>query len=125
MAARYDTLFYDSHCPLCAREIRTLRKLQDGYLIFADIHEQQDGSPQVPGHEALLRRLHLMTGSGDWVTGLEATVRAWSHTRYGILFRPLLWPMVLPLASRLYEIWADRRYQRKYACAIGHGEGTP
>ncbi|HBI79436.1 MAG TPA: DUF393 domain-containing protein, partial [Marinobacter adhaerens] len=30
MEPRYDTLFYDGQCPLCAKEIRTLRKLQRG-----------------------------------------------------------------------------------------------
>ncbi|MBW0148448.1 thiol-disulfide oxidoreductase DCC family protein [Marinobacter arenosus] len=124
MTLRYDTLFYDSRCPLCAREILTLRKLQDGSLIFADIHEQGGANPDVPSHEHLLRRLHLLTWTGEWVTGLEATVRAWSHTGFGFLFRPLLWPVVFPLASRLYAIWADRRYQRKYTCAIGRNEQT-
>ncbi|MBW4935357.1 thiol-disulfide oxidoreductase DCC family protein [Marinobacter sp. F4206] len=119
MEPRYDTLFYDGRCPLCAREIRTLRKLQDGNLIFADIHEQHGNNPLVPDHEDLLRRLHLMTPSGDWVTGLHANVRAWSHTTVGFLFKPLLWPLVFPIASRIYENWADRRYERKYACAIG------
>lgn len=122
MEPRRDTLFYDGRCPLCAREIETLRKLQDGNLIFADIHEQYDGNPLIPGQEALLRRLHLMTGTGDWVTGLEATVRAWSHTALGFLFKPLLWPMVFPIASRIYETWADRRYERKYICALGDND---
>lgn len=120
MEPRYDTLFYDGQCPLCAREIRTLRKLQRGNLIFADIHEQPEGSDTLPGHEALLRRLHLMTWTGEWVTGLQANVRAWSHTPVGFLFRPLLWPGIHWLASKVYERWADKRYDRKYACAIGN-----
>src|SRR5690554_4727751 len=69
MNPKYDTLFYDGSCPLCAKEIRTLRRLQRGQLIFADIHEQPEGSPQLPSHEDLLRRLHLMTWTGEWVTG--------------------------------------------------------
>jgi predicted DCC family thiol-disulfide oxidoreductase YuxK len=64
MNPKYDTLFYDGSCPLCAKEIRTLRRLQRGQLIFADIHEQPEGSPQLPSHEDLLRRLHLMTWTG-------------------------------------------------------------
>ncbi len=120
MDPRYDTLFYDGQCPLCAREIRTLRKLQDGDLIFADIHEQDGHSANLPSHEQLLRRLHLMAYTGEWIIGLRANVRAWSHTRFGFLFKPLLWPIVFPIASRIYERWADRRYERKYACAIGH-----
>ncbi len=123
MAPRYDTLFYDGQCPLCAREIRSLRKLQNGNLIFADIHQQDGENESVPNHEQLLRRLHLMAWTGDWITGLHATARAWSHTRFGFLFKPLLWPIIFPIASRIYESWADRRYERIYACAIG-GNGN-
>lgn len=119
MEPRYDTLFYDGQCPLCAREISTLRKLQRGHLIFADIHDQRHSSNNLPSREALLRRLHLMTWTGEWVTGLHANVRAWSHTPFGFLFKPLLWPGIHTIASRIYERWADRRYERKYACAVG------
>ena len=117
-----DTLFYDGQCPLCSKEIATLRRLETGNLDFADIHVQDTEKATLPESEALLRRLHLRTGDGKWVTGLHATVRAWSHTRLGFLFRPLLWPLVYPLANRIYSSWADRRYRRKYdcnACRIG------
>ena len=73
----------------------------------------------MPSHETLLRRLHLMTWTGEWVIGLPANVRAWSHTPYGFLFKPLLWPGIFQIASRIYGKWADKRYERKYACAIG------
>ncbi|WP_417565088.1 thiol-disulfide oxidoreductase DCC family protein [Marinobacter sp.] len=124
MEPRYDTLFYDGQCPLCAREIRTLRKLQRGNLIFADIHEQRDGSTSLPSHEALLRRLHMMTWSGEWVIGLPANARAWSHTPFGFLFKPLLWPGIYRIASRIYGSWADKRYEHKYACATGNNKAA-
>ncbi|GGC77065.1 thiol-disulfide oxidoreductase DCC family protein [Marinobacter halophilus] len=118
MPPRYETLFYDGSCPLCAKEIRTLRKLQRGDLIFADIHQQAPDNAQLPSQEALLRRLHLMTWTGEWVTGLPANVRAWSHTRLGFVFKPLLWPVIFPVANKVYETWADRRFDKKYACAV-------
>jgi hypothetical protein len=62
---------------------------------------------------------YLMTWTGEWVIGLPANVRAWSHTPYGFLFKPLLWPGIFQIASRIYGKWADKRYERKYACAIG------
>lgn len=114
MEPRYDTLFYDGQCPVCAREVRALRRLQTGQLLLADIHDQRNQA--LPDREILLRRLHLMTWTGEWVTGLHATVRAWSHTPLGFLFRPLLWPGIYQLAAPVYARWADRRYQRKYAC---------
>ena len=118
MSPQYDTLFYDGSCPLCAKEIKTLRKLQRGHLIFADIHQQPADSTGLPSREALLRRLHLQAWSGEWVIGLHANVRAWSHTRAGFLFKPLLWPFIYPVANKIYQQWADRRYEKKYACAF-------
>jgi predicted DCC family thiol-disulfide oxidoreductase YuxK len=119
MSPRYDTLFYDGSCPLCAKEIKTLRKLQQGHLIFADIHQQKSASTSLPSREDLLRRLHMKTWTGEWVIGLPANVRAWSHTPLGFLLKPLLWPIIYPIANRIYQLWADRRYDKKYACAIG------
>ena len=118
MAPRYETLFYDGSCPLCAKEIRTLRKLQTGNLIFADIHQQAPDNAQLPSQEALLRRLHMMSWTGEWVIGLHANVRAWSHTRFGFIFKPLTWPIIFPIANKIYETWADRRFEKKYACAV-------
>ncbi|GGY72682.1 thiol-disulfide oxidoreductase DCC family protein [Marinobacter zhanjiangensis] len=118
-----DMLFYDGQCPLCRREVNTLRRLERGGLGFVDIHRQPDDGPLAPGREALLRRLHLVTADGTWHIGLDATVRAWSHTPAGWLFRPLTWPLFRPLAQVVYERWADRRYRRRYACeSCGPGE---
>jgi predicted DCC family thiol-disulfide oxidoreductase YuxK len=111
-----DTLFYDSRCPLCQREIRSLQRLQTGKLAFADIHRPPQTGADRPSRESLLRRLHLLTGDGNWRVGLEANVRAWSHTRLGWLFRPLLWPGIHSVAKRIYECWADRRYEKRYGC---------
>lgn len=116
MTAPLDTLYYDGQCPLCLREIRTLRRLGRGGLALADIHHLAD--PALPRREQLLRTLHLRTATGEWLTGVEATVRAWSHTPWGWLFRPLLWPGIAPLARRLYRAWAARRYRRRYGCTV-------
>lgn len=123
-----DMLFYDGQCPLCRREIDTLKRLERGQLGFVDIHRQPDNGPLAPGREALLRRLHLVSGAGTWYTGLDATVRAWSHTPVGWLFRPLTWPPLRPMTRFLYERWADRRYRRRYdctSCAVGEGRKGP
>ena len=111
-----DTLFYDGQCPLCQKEIALLRKLQRGSLVFADIHQQENRRGGLQSRENLLRRLHLRTSTGAWKVGLPANVHAWSHTRYGWLFAPLLWPGVNTIARWVYERWADRRYLQRYAC---------
>lgn len=117
-----DTLYYDSQCPLCRREIRTLDRLQTGGLAFADIHDPALAGGGLPDREQLLRRLHLRDADGRWHLGLHANVRAWSHTRLGWLLRPLLWPGIHALASRVYRRWADRRYRRRYLCQACTGD---
>jgi len=111
-----DMIFYDGHCPLCLREIALLRRMERGGLSFIDIHQQPDSSPLAPGRDQLLRRLHLVASDGTWYIGLDATLRAWSHTPAGWLFKPLAWPLVNPVARFLYTQWADRRYRNRYVC---------
>lgn len=112
-----DILFHDGQCPLCQREMKHLRERADDQLALVDIHELE--APELwPGiaAEDLLRRLHLLRESGEFETGPHATVRAWSHTRIGWLFRPLLWPGIRAIVEAVYGRWADRRYCSRYAC---------
>ena len=110
-----DRLFFDGRCPLCRREIALLQSLQRGGLVFEDIHSYCPGADD-PGREAMLRVLHLQTADGNWLLGLDATVRAWCHTRWGWLVRILDRAAVRPRAERLYRRWAQRRYRRLYGC---------
>lgn len=43
-----DTLYYDGQCPLCSKEIATLRRLETGNLAFADIHTQDNSKELLP-----------------------------------------------------------------------------
>lgn len=110
-----DSLYYDGHCPLCRREIDLLTTLSDGALIAVDIHAMNP-SMGPNEYDRRLAILHLQTAEGEWLTGLDATVRAWSHTRWGWILRPLRWPMFRTLADRVYASWAARRYARRRGC---------
>lgn len=111
-----DILYFDGSCPLCTKEVRLLRRLADDGLALLDIHHLPDSHQ--PDRVTLLRTLHLQKAGGSWVTGLNATVGAWQHTGFGWLFRPLLWPGVVSVASMLYRRWANRRFDRRY-CSSG------
>ncbi len=115
-----DTLYYDGNCPLCLREIRALEKLRDERLQLVDVHLFEP-APGEPTRESMLLRLHLKTADGMWLSGVDATVKAWSHTRWGIFFRPLRWPLLASLSDRAYDYWARRRFDGLYcgsACRI-------
>jgi predicted DCC family thiol-disulfide oxidoreductase YuxK len=128
MAEQKACLYYDGSCPLCSAEMTHLQKQQSGQLDLLDIHS----TPMPDGKKAedLLAVLHYRSADGRWLTGLDANVAAWSHTRLGPLWRILRWPLIRPLADYLYALWARRRYARRYARSryarrypSGSGEG--
>ena len=108
-----DTLYYDGRCPLCMKEIAKLEALGDPSLALTDIHAvESDGS--LPDRDTLLRQLHLRTADNRLLTGLDANVAVWQHTRYGFLLKWLRWPIIRQLADALYDRWAVWRYRRLY-----------
>lgn len=111
-ATACDTLYYDGQCPLCSKEMQRLERLHDGQLRLVDIHN--NALPEGKGRAELLEVLHLRDKNGQWISGLDANVKAWQHTTWGWLFAWLRWPIIAPLADRLYRLWARRRYQGLY-----------
>lgn len=134
-----DTLYYDGACPLCNAEVKRLRDLADPRLQLVDVHQMVDlhetasggaaerqpeeGAPEqgraagragLPGRVELLRNLHYRRSDGTVLSGLDANVAAWQHTRLGPLWRWLRWPLIRPVADRLYGLWAEKRYRGLY-----------
>ncbi len=110
------TLYYDGTCPLCAKEITLLKRLTKNKILFVDIHQLKRKDNSVPSTEVLLRRLHLQSNSGEWLVGLDATVKVWGYTPYRWLFRILRWPFINSFSNFIYMKWADRRYKKRYEC---------
>lgn len=111
-------LFFDGKCSLCAHEIALLKRWKDNDLTLLDIHSEQcqelaDGIST----NTLLSILHLKNRDGSWATGLDATVSAWRHTRFGWVFRPLRWAFIAPIADWAYLRWASKR-----ACKLGYSD---
>jgi predicted DCC family thiol-disulfide oxidoreductase YuxK len=103
-----DTLYYDGACPLCSAEIEKLAKFADSRLNLKDIHALNDGEAGLD-KALLLSRLHLQTADGEWITGLSATIRAWQHTRFRLLWRLLDWPVIDRFSRWCYEAWLRGR----------------
>jgi predicted DCC family thiol-disulfide oxidoreductase YuxK len=98
------------------REVRLLKRIAGPGLALVDLNAVPD-QPGQPTRLTKLTNLHLQTAGGEWLTGVDATVRAWSHTRWGFFFKVLRWPLIGPLADAAYRFWARKRYQRLYGCA--------
>ncbi len=108
-----DTLYYDGHCPLCNAEMDKLKRLAGAGLQLVDIHEMSEDN-SLPARHVMLERVHMQTGNNAMLTGLDANVAAWQHTRIGFLWRWLRWTLVKPLADFVYNRWATVRYRRLY-----------
>lgn len=69
------TVWYDGACPLCAREIALMRRLdRRGRVTFVDIAREA----QCPkDRTAMLLRLHARENGGDIVTGAAAFAAMW------------------------------------------------
>ena len=109
-------LFFDGHCSLCSKEIRLLKKLKRDSLVLVDIHSNSfESFAEGIAASTMLEVLHLRDSNGTWLTGLDATVAAWSHTAVGWIFKPLRWPGIKVFADLLYLRWAQKR-----ACRLGY-----
>lgn len=114
-----DTLYYDGQCPLCRREISSLRAARGAAIALVDIHSLGDDTP-VDRHE-LLRTLHLRRADGQWLRGADANVSAWDNTDKARWLALLRWPVARHVVDLGYRPWAAWRYRRLYGRSP-HGE---
>ncbi|MEH6911537.1 MAG: DUF393 domain-containing protein [Oceanicoccus sp.] len=108
-----DTLYYDGQCPLCSAEMQKLTRHAGDRLQLVDVHLLDDEAG-LPNKQQMLTSLHLKRADGKLLTGLDANVAAWQHTRFGFLFRWLRWPLLRLVADWVYDRWANSRYRRMY-----------
>ena len=106
------TVWFDSACPLCRREIWLMRALDwRNAIAFVDIHARDSLCPIDPA--VLLARFHARDRAGRLVSGAQAFALMWRQI-------PLLWPMgqiaripaVLQLLEHAYLrflTWRQRR----------------
>lgn len=105
------TLFYDGHCPLCVKEIRILKRSDHlGRIQLEDIHAP-DFDRRYPQLDPLQAEkiLHGLTAEGEWLTGLDVTVKAWRLVNRHRWLAVLRWPLIRPLADLAYRFFARHR----------------
>ncbi len=106
-------LYYDGACPLCSAEMDRLDRLSDEGLALVDIHSApKDDLPNDP--QLLLKTLHLALADGRVLTGVDANVAAWEHTKWASVFRWMRWPGVRWVTDAVYDAWSSRRYEKLY-----------
>lgn len=106
-------VFYDGSCPLCAAEMKQLAAAdRDGRVELQDI-SQPDFSERFPHIDPVEadRILHGETEDGAPLYGLDVTARAWSLAGKGWRVNWLRWPLIRPVADRVYLFFARRRHR--------------
>jgi predicted DCC family thiol-disulfide oxidoreductase YuxK len=104
-------LLFDGECPLCAREVRMLQRLNKrGRLALEDIAAPDfDASRYGSTLEQLMGHIHAVLPNGQLVKGMEVFRRSYSAVGWGALMAPTGWPLLRPLFDRGYEWFARNR----------------
>ena len=75
------TVYYDSACPLCSKEIATYKKWRGGeHVTWIDAIScpEQDFGDELE-RDVALAQLHLRDGNGRLLQGAAAFVELWKH----------------------------------------------
>jgi predicted DCC family thiol-disulfide oxidoreductase YuxK len=105
------TIFYDSRCPLCVKEMRALQARDKDRLIALEDIWQADFVERFPTIDPTdaKRVLHAVDERQRVLTGLDVTAAAWALV--GVqYYRCLRWPLIRPIADRAYRFFARHRY---------------
>ncbi|MBK6918958.1 MAG: DUF393 domain-containing protein [Deltaproteobacteria bacterium] len=111
-------VFHDGACPLCAREVALLRRLDRRHAIdFVDI--------AAPGFRAqdygatwaqLMARIHAQTPDGRLIDGVEVFRRLYAAVGFGWLVALTRVPGISHVMSWAYDRFAERRLRLTGRC---------
>lgn len=107
------TVFYDGSCPVCVQEMNQLKQRDaSNRLHLVDVLNEQimEKYPQIDSVEAM-RILHVETGDGKLLLGLDANVAAWQQVNGKTWLAILRWPLIKPLSDLAYLFFARNRYK--------------
>jgi predicted DCC family thiol-disulfide oxidoreductase YuxK len=120
------TILYDGECPLCAREVATLRRLDRGRgrIAFDDIAAPGfDAGRYGRRQDALMARIHGALPDGRVVEGVEVFRRAYTAVGLGWALAWTGWPGLRGLADAGYRWFARNRLRltgrTPHACEDG------
>lgn len=113
-------VFHDGECPLCAREIEMLRRLdRHGRILFTDI-SSDDFVPETQGKdlETLMSTMHGRLPDGTWLTGVEVFRRLYTAVGFGPIVAVTRSPVLSGLLNWSYERFAKNRLRLTGRCEI-------
>ncbi|MFO0636743.1 MAG: DUF393 domain-containing protein [Nannocystaceae bacterium] len=111
-------LFHDGACPLCAREVALLRRLdRRGAIDFVDIAAPQfDAATFGLRHDRLMARIHAMLPDGRVIDGIEVFRQLYQAVGLGWLVALTRLPGIASMLSWAYDRFAERRLRLTGRC---------
>lgn len=107
------TLLFDGACPLCLREVTTLRRRDgdQGRLAFVDVDNPAYDPARYGGitYPEAMGRMHAIRADGQVIRDVEVFRAAYALVGLGWLYAPTRWPLLRPLVDALYGLWARWR----------------
>lgn len=118
------TVWYDGACPLCAREIALMRRLDSkGRVCFVDLESTED--TPLP-RQVMLERFHVSTPDGATQSGAAAFAQLWQNLP---ALRPLgriaAWPPLLAVLEVAYRGFLRLRPQLQRLVRRWDSRGGP
>ena len=106
-------VFYDGACPLCAREMRAVRRLDRRERIrFVDIASPGfDPGSTGRSRNALMDRIHARMPDGSMVEGVEVFRRIHATLGFGWLVAMTRLPGISGALDAAYRLLARNRYR--------------
>jgi predicted DCC family thiol-disulfide oxidoreductase YuxK len=107
------TLLFDGGCPMCLREVKTLRRRDEGKgrLAFVDVDDPAYDPARYAGitYADAMGRMHAIRADGQVIHDVEVFRQAYGLVGWGWLYAPTRWPLLRPLVDALYGLWARWR----------------
>ena len=105
------TVFYDGACPICAREVALMKRLdRTQRLTLLDFSLADfNAAPAGLAVTDLSTEIHAQWADGAVITGVEVFRAIWEAVGLGFLSRLSRLPMVAPLMTKAYGWFARNR----------------
>ena len=104
-------LLYDGLCPVCASQVRLIRRLdRHNHVAFEDVTAAgfDPGAYGLTSEQALAA-MHGVRPDGSIVAGMEAVRAAYDALGLGWLAGPTGWPVLRPIFDACYRVFASLR----------------
>ncbi len=116
------TVFYDGACPICAREMAFMQRLDKKRMLHLSDFSSPQYDPASTGLSVaeLGAVIHAQWDDGTVITGVDVFRAVWQAVGLGFLTRLSRLPVIDPLVVRAYAWFAKNRLWltgRKASCS--------